>query len=80
MKIERVVIIVFSILGIIAGIVSNYISNLTFVIPLSAIIYLIPALGMLKFFKGKKRKWFIHNSLTTFILVWLVAWILLYSG
>jgi len=80
MKIERVVIIVFSILGAIAGIVSNYLTDLIFSVPVSAIVYFIPYLAMSKLFKGKKRKWFIQNSVITFILVWLVVWIFLYSG
>lgn len=80
MKIERIVIIVFSILGLVAGMSSYYLTDLMFAIPLSAIIYLIPSLAMSKLFKGKKKKWFTQNSLITFILVWLVVWIFLYSG
>ena len=78
MKIERIVILVFTVLGLFAGIISSNL-DLIFAVPASLAILLTPFLLMLRFFSGKKSKWFIQNSIITFVLVWLMVWVLLYA-
>ena len=78
MKIERVVILIFTVLGTLAGTVSSYL-DLIFAVLISLAIWFVPSAFMLRFFPGKKRKWFIQNSIITFVLIWLMVWILLYT-
>jgi hypothetical protein len=78
MKTDKIVVIAFSFLGIIAGIISNYSGKfLSFVIPL--IIYVASCSFMIKAIKSKVTD-LIVNSLVTFVLVWIVVWILLFAG
>lgn len=79
MKIERIVIASFSTLGILVGIVSSYLDAFI-AVPLAIFVYIMSIIPSFKFFVGKKRRWFIQNSLITFILMWLMVWILLYAG
>jgi len=79
MKTERIVILSFSVLGVMAGILSSYLEVLL-AMPLAIFIYIMSILPSLKFFVGKKRKWLIQNSLITFILMWILVWVLLFTG
>jgi len=79
MKTERIVILVFTALGVVAGIISSYL-DLLFAIVVSLAMMIVPIAIMLRFFPGKKEKqWFIQNSIITFILIWFVVWILLFT-
>ncbi|HKZ45485.1 MAG TPA: hypothetical protein VJ343_02155 [archaeon] len=78
MKIERLVILMFTILGALAGFISSYL-ELLFAITVSLIMLLVPISAMLKFFTGKKRKLFIQDSIIAFLLFWIVMWIFFYS-
>jgi len=79
MKIERLVIILFTIAGVVGGIASDLLADLILSAAIPLVVYVALLTVMLKFFEKKKRKWLIYNSLTTFILIWLVVWILLYN-
>jgi len=79
MKTERIVILSFSILGVMVGILSSYLEALL-AMPLAIFIYTMSILPSLKFFVGKKRKWVVQNSFITFILMWILVWVLLYTG
>lgn len=79
MKTERIVILSFSALGVTAGILSYYLEALL-AMPLAIFIYIMSILPSLKFFVGKKRKWLIQNSLISFILMWILVWVLLFTG
>jgi hypothetical protein len=80
MKMQRIVIIVFTVLGILAGFISSRL-DVIFAVAASLVLGLVPILPMMKFFPGKKeRTWLMQNSIITFVLVWLVVWILLFSG
>jgi len=78
MKIERIVILVFTTLGVIAGIISSYLDSVSAIIVSLAILF-VPVTIITRFFSGKKNQWFIQNSIITFVLVWLTVWILLYT-
>lgn len=78
MKQDQIVVAMFSLLGILAGIISNYsVKFLQFLIPL--IIYVAAFFLLIKFAKSKIASLLI-NSLVTFVLVWIVVWVLLYGG
>ena len=79
MKTERIVISLYAILGILTGIASFYLKTLIAIL-LALFVYVILTIPSVKFFTGKKRKWFIQNSFITFSLIWLVVWIVLYTG
>lgn len=77
MKTDQIIVMVFSALGIVAAIISNYSGGiLSFVIP--SIIYIASCSLLIKLVKSKIIN-LIVSSLVTFILVWLVIWILLYG-
>lgn len=77
MKTDQIIIIAFSILGIIAGIISNYfVGILSFATPI--LIYIVSFLPVVKFVKSKLTN-LISSSLVTFVLIWLLVWILLYG-
>ncbi len=79
MKIERLVIILFAALGSVGGIASNLFADLIFSVVVPLVGYVGMLLATLRYGWRKKKKWLIQNSLITFILMWLVVWILLYN-
>jgi len=79
MKIEKILVLAFTFLGLFTGIVSNYISEASISILVALAIYCLSVFSMTKFVKEKKKKKLILNSFVTFILVWLVVWIFLFN-
>jgi hypothetical protein len=78
MKIDQIIVIAFSFLGILAGIISNYSGEiLSFAIPL--VIYAASCFLLVKLVKSKIIN-LIISSFVTFVLVWTMVWILLYAG
>ena len=83
MKTEKLLAFFYTVLGICAGIVSNFFTKIgygleiNFIFPL--IVYLISLFFLKRFVKQKKKGWLFSNTFITFILVWLVIWILLYN-
>lgn len=77
MKEDQIIVIAFSALGIVAAIISNYSGGiLSFVIP--SIIYIASCSLLIKLVKSKITN-LIVSSLVTFVLFWLIVWILLYG-
>lgn len=83
MKIDQLFAIGYLLLGMFLGMLSNYFTkitgNLVFALIIPILVYIVSLIPLLKFVKSKKRKWIINNSFATFILIWLVVWILLNS-
>ena len=83
MKIDQVFALGYLALGVFLGVLSNYLlssnGNLTFALVIPLFVYLVSLFPLLKFIKSKKRRWIITNSFITFVLIWLVVWILLYN-
>jgi hypothetical protein len=83
MKIEQLIALGYLILGIFFGVVSNYFtkngSDLSFALSFPLFAYFISLFPLLKFIKQKKKTQLFYSSFITFILIWLVVWILLYN-
>ena len=79
MKIERLVIVSFTTLGIVCGVVSSWFGDLILGIIIPFIVYIVLSGIMLKFVKSKKKQWLISNSFITFVLMWLVVWISIFN-
>jgi hypothetical protein len=81
MKVEQKIVIVYTILGLISGFLTNYLfmAGLGLIVAVSTpfAVYFI-SLSLLTAFVKKKTLLF-YNSFVTFLLVWLTIWILLYS-
>jgi hypothetical protein len=79
MKIERLMYILFTVLGIAGGAISAWIGDLFLSVLVPSALYAAATVALLKFFEEKRRKWMIYNGLVTFVLVWIVVWISLYN-
>ena len=79
MNIERKLTLIYFILGIGMGILSNYLDiMLSFAI--GAALYAISFFVVKRFENsGKKLSWYVLNTLLTFVLVWLITWIFLFN-
>jgi len=83
MKVDKVVIFIYVLLGFGLGFFSNFFLQilsslfLAFVVPI--LIYSATLFPLLKMVRQKKKKWLVSNSLITFLLVWLLVWITLYN-
>jgi len=75
MKAEKTVVLVYTLAGIALGVVSNYVGNiyLALIIPFAVYAVTLPALMKLV----QKKKKLATTSFVSFILWWIVAWILL---
>jgi O-antigen/teichoic acid export membrane protein len=81
MKVEQKIVMVYTILGILSGFLTNYLFSefgLIVAISTSFAIYFLSFLLLVIFVKKKKIMLF-YNSFMTFLLVWLTIWILLYN-
>jgi len=83
MKIDKIIVALYLFLGIFFGYISNYfnkiMSNLTLALLVPVLLYVVSQPILIKFVKEKKRTWLISNSFITFVLVWLIVWILLHN-
>jgi Mn2+/Fe2+ NRAMP family transporter len=83
MRIEQFIVLGYLFLGVSIGFVSNYFtknnSALTFALTFPLFLYFVSLFPLLKFVRQKKKTWLFYNTFITFILVWLVVWILLYN-
>ena len=79
MKLSQSLTLIYLGLGIVAGYISNYLQNLVFSILAASTIYLISYLILIKGVKHKKKEWLLSNTITLFILVWLLVWIFLFQ-
>jgi hypothetical protein len=72
----RLLVAVFTVLGIVAGLISNYLSMFLFI---PVLMYVIAVFPLLKGKKQKDKVRIVQNSLITFVLMWVVVWILLHN-
>jgi uncharacterized membrane protein len=83
MKIDRIIILIYVLLGFGLGCFSNYFlrihSSLFLALGLPALIYAATLFPLLKIVRQKKKKWLLSNSFITFILVWILVWVTLYN-
>lgn len=79
MKMEQVVILIFSVLGLVIGIVSKIVTELFFSVSIATVGYLVVLFVTIKIFKARKKNWLIQNSLLSFVLVWILVWILYFN-
>ena len=83
MRADQVIVAAYLVLGIVIGMVSNYFNKvlgsllLAFIIPI--VVYLISAFPLFKLVKQKKKNWLVKNSLITFLLVWIIIWIVAHN-
>jgi len=74
MNLDKKIAIIYSLLGIAAGFVSNFLIGwIPFVIYLAS----LPFLRRLD--RKKKFLWLFYTSFVTFILVWILVWIMLFN-
>jgi hypothetical protein len=80
MKVEQKIVMIYTILGLISGFLTNHIIGFGLLVAtlIPFVFYFISFLLLTIFVKGKKTYLF-YNSFVTFLLVWLTIWILLYN-
>jgi len=74
---DKIFAIFFCALGVLSGLISCYLKELTISIFLPLIIFSISFYLLVKFAKYSKVKKLLLDSVITFALVWLVTWIVL---
>jgi hypothetical protein len=74
MNLDQKIAIIYSLLGIASGFVSNFLIGW---IPF--IIYLASLPLLLRLERKKKFLWLFFNSFVTFLLVWILVWIILFN-
>lgn len=80
MDLDQRVTIVFTVMGIFAGVISYYLSSPTILAIVSPLpLYVVTVSIITKLVKDKKIKQMVYNSAVTFVLVWLLVWIFLYN-
>lgn len=80
LKPQRISVVVHTILGFVAGYLSLYFSKFWYSLGASIILLLIIGFVTQKTFgKGKDRKWWLGNGAVIYILIWIMAWILLFN-
>lgn len=79
MSAERMLTMIYFVLGIAMGILSNRLDVMLSVV-IGVILY-VGSFFAVKFFVSEKKKfsWYVLNTLLTFILVWLVTWIFIFN-
>ncbi|MEM5836490.1 MAG: hypothetical protein QW451_01085 [Candidatus Aenigmatarchaeota archaeon] len=81
MKVEKKIVLIYSLLGIVLAFATNYFSQLgniflALALPLAVYSFSLPLLFLS--LKGKKFLIF-YNSLITFFLIWFIFWIFFYN-
>lgn len=79
MNLDKKLIGIYTLLGVVLGVVSNYFSSLIYQLAIPLAVYLISFFILIRYEKSKKPKWLFYNSFLTFLLVWFMVWILLYN-
>jgi hypothetical protein len=80
MKIEQKLVTLYTVMGVLCGILSNYLmSNLMFALLLPVACYLGSIVMVIKMVKERKLRMIISNSLITFFAVWITMWVFLYN-
>lgn len=80
MKKEQKLVMIYTVLGVLCGLLSNYmVSSLPFALMLPAVIYFVSLFLLMKISKESKLKMVISNTLITFFAVWITVWVFLYN-
>ncbi len=79
MNTERILTLIYFVLGVGMGILSIYLGTML-AVGIGVVLYLGSFFIARQFVdKGKKFSWYVLNTLLTFVLVWLVVWIFLFN-
>jgi len=76
MKAEKAVVLAYTFIGISLGAISSYIGNLYLALIIPFAVYAVTLPVLMKLVTQKKKK-FLTSSFVSFVLWWLVVWILL---
>ena len=76
---ERIVTIIFLVLGSVSGIIANFLKDPLIAIPLAAVIYVVSFFGVYKIFKENKINPVLTTSLVTYLFLLFIVWIVLYT-
>lgn len=81
MKIEQKLSIIFSGMGLVTALISNFITNFSVIVALviPLIVYVATFNFVLRHPHDKKKRVLFVNSFFSFFLVWLIVWIILYN-
>ena len=82
MKLEQKLVLIYLAIGIVTGVLSNYLyekMGLALAVAAPLVIYAISIAAFLNIVKDRKVKSVVINSFVTFILFWLVIWIFLFN-
>jgi membrane associated rhomboid family serine protease len=82
MKLEQKLVLIYLAIGIVMGVLSNYLyekMGLAVAVAVPLVIYAISIAAFLNIVKDRKVKSVVINSFVTFILFWLVIWIFLFN-
>lgn len=79
MNAERKLTLIYFVLGLAMGILSNYLSS-TMAFGAGTAVYALSFL-VSRTVIGEKKKlsWYVLNTLLTFVLVWMITWIFLFN-
>ncbi len=79
MNTERMLAMIYFVLGVGMGILSNYLSTMLSV-GIGVVLYVVSFFIVRMFaVERKKFSWYVLNTLLTFVLVWLITWIFLFN-
>lgn len=76
MKVEKTVVLVYTFVGIVLGVASSYFSNIYIAIIIPFAVYAATLPAFMKLVKQKRKK-LVTSSFVSFLLWWLVIWLLL---
>ncbi len=79
MNLEKILTTIFLVFGIFSGVISNYFTNLTLSVSIPLLIYFVIQILLMRFYNIKRLKKLIYTNFMTFVLIWLVTWILLFN-
>ena len=82
MKLEQKLVLIYLVIGIVMGVLSNYLyKNMGLAVGVITpfVDYAISIAAFLNIVKERKVKSVVINSFVTFILFWLVIWIFLFN-
>jgi len=80
MKTENKANLAFTILGIIIGYASYLLKNNYLSLLVAIVFFFVGAEILKRIFKiNEKLKWFLSNGGWTYVLIWLVVWIIFYN-
>jgi len=81
MRIEQKIVAVYSVVGLVCGVLSNYLTalNLTFALLVPVAGYFATLLPLVRIVKERKFRMLLSNSLITFFLLWIMIWVFLYN-